>query len=392
MSLWRPTVALHGSLDSFTIPEVLRLLASTNKSGYLALTGDRGNGGTWLDDGHLIGGRADTAQGEAELVDILFELLRFEVGEFSFEEDRDCTTPSEPVDVDALVGAAETMLAEFRRLEKVVPSFDHSVDLVETLPSEKVEINEGLWQSVVAAGKVGTVREVGTLRDLGDLELLRAMRDLIEADLAVLNEPSEPVEEEIVQEVQEIDDHMAEPKWKDSDEVEADANLASPFDSVAAGDADSTSEVDAANAWSVPESGADEEPIFSSPFDELAEPVADDSESHPLETVVYEGATAFDSGLPPANDGAWGPGLVAPPVPDDGEAERSAEPVAVMDESTAAADMARQLANLSPEAAKAVAAAADASNDEEREAAMDALREANVPPQSVAEFLGVADD
>lgn len=387
-------MALHGSLDSFTIPEVLRLLAGTKKSGYLALTGDRGNGGTWLDDGHLIGGRADTAQDEAELVDILFELLRFEVGEFSFEEDRDCTTPSEPVDVDALVGAAETMLAEFRRLEKVVPSFDHSVDLVETLPSEKVEINDGLWQSVVAAGKVGTVRKIGALLDLGDLELLRAMRDVVEADLAVLNEPNEPVEEEIVEAVEEIDDHMAEPKWKDSDEVEADADLDSPLDDVAAGDADATSEVYAADAWSVPEPGAiaGEEPIFSSPFDEPAELVADDSESHPLETIVYEGATAFDSGLPPANDGAWGPGLVAPPVPDDIEGERSAEPIAVMDESTAAADMARQLANLSPEAAKAVAAAADASNDEEREAAMDALRDANVPPESVAEFLGIADD
>lgn len=385
-------MALHGSLDSFTIPEVLRLLASTEKSGYLALTGDRGNGGTWLDDGQLIGGRADAAQDEAELVDILFELLRFAVGQFSFEEDRECATPGEPVDVDALLGAAEGMLGEFRRLEKVVPSFDHSVNLVDTLPDDKVEINQGLWDSVVAAGKVGTVREIGNLLELGDLELLRAMRDLVEADLATLDEPAEPEEAAIEESVEAaFDDHMAEPNWKDSDEdpddEETDSGLGSPFDSVPMNGTDS-------DAWSVPDpdSVIDDQPIFSSPFGEPAEVVSDDSETHPLETVVYEGATAFDSAMPPANDGAWGPGLVAPPVPDEGETELSADPVAVMDESTAAADMARQLANLSPEAAKAVAAAADAANDEEREAAMDALREANVPPESVAEFLGIADD
>ncbi len=383
-------MALHGSLDSFTIPEVLRLLAGTEKTGYLALTGDRGNGGTWLDDGHLIGGRADAAQDEAEMVDILFELLRFEVGEFSFEEDRTCTTPDEPADVDALLGAAETMLAEFRRLEKVVPSFDHAVELVEELPSEKVEINQGLWNSIVAAGRVRSIREIGAVLELGDLELLRSMRDLVEADLASLEEPTE--ETDVVEETADAEDDessfdMAEPNWKDSsgdEEAESDSSLGSPFDATP---------VDV-EAGEMPEAGpvVDDDPLFASPFDEPAETVADDSETHPLQPIAYEGATAFDSALPPANDGAWGPGLVAPPLPTDGDADLSAEPVAVLDESTAAADMARQLANLSPDAAKAVAAAADASNDEEREAAMDALREANVPPESVAEFLGIADD
>ena len=383
-------MALHGSLDSFTIPEVLRLLAGTEKTGYLALTGDRGNGGTWLDDGHLIGGRADAAQDEAEMVDILFELLRFEIGEFSFEEDRTCTTPAEPADVDALLGAAETMLAEFRRLEKVVPSFDHTVELVEELPHEKVEINQCLWDAIVAAGRAQSIREIGAILGLGDLDLLRSMRDLVEADLASLDEPTEEVE--AVEEITDAEDDassfdIAEPNWKDSsgDEIaESDSSLGSPFDSAPMD----------AEASEMPEPGpvVDDDPLFASPFDESAEPMADDSETHPLQPIAYEGSTAFDSALPPANDGAWGPGLVAPPVPMDGDADLSAEPVAVLDESTAAADMARQLANLSPDAAKAVAAAADASNDEEREAAMDALREANVPPESVAEFLGIADD
>ena len=260
-------MALHGSLDSFTIPEVLRLLAGTEKSGYLALTGDRGNGGTWLDDGRLIGGRADAAQAEAEMVDILFELLRFEAGEFSFEEDRECATPNEPVDVDALLGAAETMLAEFRRLEKVVPSFEHVVELVETLPKEKVELNQGLWDSIVAAGRCHTIRDIGATLELGDLELLRAMRNLVEADLATLTEPAEAVEEVeevVVDEVEtEVPFDMAEPNWKDSstdEDPETDPSADSPFDGAPMGADDRT------DAWGMPEPGsvADDDPIFAS--------------------------------------------------------------------------------------------------------------------------------
>src|SRR3954452_4303257 len=47
-------VALQGTLDTFALPDVLRLLASTKKTGRLHLTGNRGDGSVWVDTGDVV--------------------------------------------------------------------------------------------------------------------------------------------------------------------------------------------------------------------------------------------------------------------------------------------------------------------------------------------------
>ena len=44
-------MALQGTLDTFALPDVLRLLAATRKTGRLRITGDRGTGSAWVDAG-----------------------------------------------------------------------------------------------------------------------------------------------------------------------------------------------------------------------------------------------------------------------------------------------------------------------------------------------------
>ena len=41
-------LALQGTLDTFSLPDVLRLLATTSKTGRLRIDGDRGLGSVWL--------------------------------------------------------------------------------------------------------------------------------------------------------------------------------------------------------------------------------------------------------------------------------------------------------------------------------------------------------
>ena len=82
---------LQGSLEDFSLDEVLGLVASTNKTGELRVDGDRGNGRVWLDGGALVAGScsidADAPAGttdERPIADTIFELLRFRSGSFSF--------------------------------------------------------------------------------------------------------------------------------------------------------------------------------------------------------------------------------------------------------------------------------------------------------------------
>ena len=44
-------MALQGTIETFALPEVLRLLGSGAKTGRLRLSGDRGSGSVWIDGG-----------------------------------------------------------------------------------------------------------------------------------------------------------------------------------------------------------------------------------------------------------------------------------------------------------------------------------------------------
>ncbi|MEZ5136348.1 MAG: DUF4388 domain-containing protein [Acidimicrobiales bacterium] len=115
-------MALQGTIETFALPDVLRLLSSTKKTGQLRVDGDRGAGSLLGRGGHghrrCCGRRGNvTDPGEA-----LFELLRFGSGDFIFEDDQRPDTSGDPTDVEPLLDAATAMLDEWQAIEAVVPS------------------------------------------------------------------------------------------------------------------------------------------------------------------------------------------------------------------------------------------------------------------------------
>ena len=117
-------MALQGTLDTFELPDVLRLLASTKKSGRLTLRSDRGEGDVWLAGGRIVDVTTGAGAG-ASRADGLFELLRAHEGSFAFDpgaESSNPSNPSEPGDVEPLLAEAEEALTEWRTIEAVVPS------------------------------------------------------------------------------------------------------------------------------------------------------------------------------------------------------------------------------------------------------------------------------
>jgi hypothetical protein len=185
-------LALQGSLDTFSLPDVLRLLATTTKTGRLRLEGDRGQGNVWLRDGSVVDAVADRAVEGAPTEEVIFELLRFERGSFAFESDEGTPDAGHPEEVEGLLRRAGALLSEWTELEAVVPSLDHRVALASELPSDEVTIDSDRWRSVVA---VATARSVGDLAgslDLSELNVSRAVRDLVELGVANVEGPGAP--------------------------------------------------------------------------------------------------------------------------------------------------------------------------------------------------------
>jgi hypothetical protein len=178
-------MSLRGSLDTFALPDVLALLATTAKTGELDVTGSTGGGRVWVENGQITGADAD---GTTSVVDVLVHLLRLEDGDFTFHGDRTAPAPASPVDVAPTLEQAEARLAEWREVEELLPSPDAVLTLAATAPGP-VRLSRDQWAAVAAVGDGRTVDEL--VEGLGGDELTRwrLLANLVEAGLLEVGAP-----------------------------------------------------------------------------------------------------------------------------------------------------------------------------------------------------------
>ncbi|HYF44642.1 MAG TPA: DUF4388 domain-containing protein [Acidimicrobiales bacterium] len=395
-------MALQGTIDTFELTEVVRLLAAGRKTGVLRLEGSRGAGRLWVSEGRVTAVEVDHAPRTEGPAEAMFELLRFTDGSFTFAPDEHADPEGEPADVEEILVDAEAQLAEWREIEAVVPSTRATVTLRPELPKADVVLDRQRWSMVAAIGGGVTVATLGDAFDLGELPVSRAVKELIELGVVDLgatpaDEPvAEPVVEAETVDVEPVEEPAAvvleaetveaaiepEPESEPTPSpivldlpepepfvVEADSARAQ-LDEFAAGfglsdDApafESAVEAPAADADNGftdfgSENGGgllDESPFETSDGDQLSdfssfsfEPPAEEQDRDPFAEVANLGMGQPAPFLAGGND---------------------------------AAEVARQLSNLSPAAARAVAAAAKATTDEEREAALAAVAQEGEEP------------
>jgi hypothetical protein len=328
-------VALQGTLETFALPDVLRLLASTKKTGQLRLTGGRGSGSIWLDGGSIIASEASGAPRADGSAEVVFELLRFKEGDFIFDADSLASDGGAPADVEDTLEAAESMLEEWKSIEAVVPSLDGWVSLSTELPGEEVTLDGDRWSQIVAIGGGTSVGGLGDALQLGELPASRTVKELVELGLVTLGEA--PAGAHDVGPAYQPPSFEPEPEFEPGPAVAAEAEP------------------------SIPEPG------------DVADTADEPGPDAPLLTVVDTPESPSFGSL--ESDRFDPEALVIEPPSFGGESTGTLEPAAELpgatdDDPADAAEIARQLANLSPKAAKAVAAAAKATTQEEREAAL----------------------
>lgn len=350
-------MALSGTLDTFELPDVLRLLASTAKTGRLRITGDRGSGSVWVDGGEIVGTELLDGVGD-DLSDeeAVFGLLRFGTGSFTFEADAAAPSGASPRPVAPVLGAAEALLVEWRSIEAVVPSLAAWAVLSPELPSPDVTIVAERWRAIAVIGSGATVGAVGEALGLREMDACRTVKELIELGLAELADaPADAMT--AAHYTAATATSIAEPAVQTITESDIAADHA-PAEAMA------TAEV-APDATAEPVAPVDE-------FDSVAY-VPAEHESTPALAALESSDEAIGDAEADSLLSHDDPPHDTAPVDDDAGmfAAPTADEVDAVDLDPA--EMARQLANLSPKAAKAVAAAAKASTVAERDAALAAV-------------------
>ncbi len=188
---------LQGTLDAFSLDEVLELLAHARKTGALEVHRSGGPGGVlYFAGGRFCGGEAGELSGqvqsqeelETRLIDVCFVLLRFDQGEFTFEPDR---LPPWPVrggvDVSPIVQQVGRLIHDWNAIEDVIPSLDSCPTLVAELAREPLSLDRSSWEVVTAVDGKRNVREIARQLGRSVLEVSRVLKDLAEAGAATID-------------------------------------------------------------------------------------------------------------------------------------------------------------------------------------------------------------
>ncbi len=328
-------MALQGTLDTFALPDVLRLLATTRKTGRLLIHGNRGDGNVWVDAGSVIAASAAGVPNGSSSGDVIFELLRHTEGAFTFEAGATPNEAGAPAEVEPLLQAAERQLYEWREIEAVVPSLDAWVSLAPELPGAEAVIDAARWRTIVAIGSGSTVRTIGDALGLGEVPVSRIVKELVELGYATVV-AAPPVVVPVVEDFMPIVDEPV------SNGLDLKIDLG-PF--------------------------ADE-PVAAPPPPPAA-PVASSIDAFAIDIPGVDpiGAEA-PTLLPPPPSAPLPPPPVVAMASTPPPALADIAPATDADDTIEADEVARQLASLSPKAARAVAAAAKATTAEERDAAL----------------------
>lgn len=176
-------MALQGTIETFALPDVLRLLATSAKTGMLAVEGDRGTGAVWVANGDIIATDIDLgahpSTGSTEVSEGIFQLLRFETGEFVFTSDIAPASPSEPQNVEASIADSSTMIDELNQITENVPGMESHVALRREIETNEVTLTADQWRVLSAVGSGTTVARIASTFSYGELDALRRVDDLV---------------------------------------------------------------------------------------------------------------------------------------------------------------------------------------------------------------------
>jgi protein-tyrosine-phosphatase len=230
---------IRGTLDDFSLPEIIRLIATGERSGILEVKGANGTGRILFQNGRVLGAESTYAREplgrklirlSAVSEEDVWSMLekqgtpRIRLGEAMVEaglvdDDQLATALAEQIEEDVLnllrlnpvefvwtpgavpaggpgisasmlITAVTRRLSEFRNLRSRIPSDDALIALAPLPPSasQDVRLSPSQWRLLALLGGRRVVRDLLQYSGAGDIQTLRVLADLIAAGLLEVQE------------------------------------------------------------------------------------------------------------------------------------------------------------------------------------------------------------
>jgi hypothetical protein len=178
-----PVAALEGDLRSFSVVDVVTMLAATHKTGRLSVVG-AWDGWLQFHDGDVADG---AALGDTEPAVVAFHLTRLPEGTFTFEPTPHAIPVRPPIELATLVRGVEEVERAWREIEVVLPSRQVGLHLAPALGRASITLSPDQWAALVAIVDVGWLGGLAAQLGWGEFGCARTVKDLVDIGAVVVD-------------------------------------------------------------------------------------------------------------------------------------------------------------------------------------------------------------
>lgn len=174
-------MALEGSLEDFEITDIFQLIQLGQKVGCLRIQTPTSVGVIYFKDGMVTHAKAAQHAGEIAIQ----EILRWTKGRFIFVPNEESPEKTIGQPIQFIILEAARRVDEWQRIEKVIPSLDIKVKIVEVPDAgiENINLRPEEWKVLSFVDSQTTIKDIAHRANLGEFDTAKILFGLVSSGL-----------------------------------------------------------------------------------------------------------------------------------------------------------------------------------------------------------------
>ncbi|MEO0142312.1 MAG: DUF4388 domain-containing protein [candidate division WOR-3 bacterium] len=174
-------MALEGNLEDFELTDVFQLIQLGAKDGSLRIQSPNDVGVVYFKEGMVVHAKTNYLVGEQAIDSI----LRWRTGRFVFRPGEETMERTVELPIQQVIIDAARRIDEFNKIQKLIPSFDLIVKIVEVpdVGVEKINLRPEEWKVLAFVDGSLTIEQIARRVNLSEFEVGRILYGLISSGL-----------------------------------------------------------------------------------------------------------------------------------------------------------------------------------------------------------------
>jgi len=180
-------MALEGSLADFELTDVIQLIQLGQKDGRLSIQSDDDVGIVYFKGGMVVHAKANSIQGELA-IDVI---LKWKKGRFVFNPGEVSIAPNVNLPIQQVILEAARRIDELNRIQKLMPSFDVIVKIVEIPEAgvERINLKPEEWKVLSFVDGTLAITQIAQRANISAFDTSRILYGLISSGLVKIITP-----------------------------------------------------------------------------------------------------------------------------------------------------------------------------------------------------------